>query len=616
MVYMIGSNLESEYNAASSDIIEMTSANYDPEHTHVLIYTGGAKSWGIPEISASENAIFEVANGYIKKIQTYNQELMTTAKPLTTFINYAYSNYPADLYDLILWDHGGGPIIGYGMDENDSDQTMGLNTLSGAIKNSDIIKNNQRIDFIGFDACLMGGIEVATKLKDYTDYVIASEESEPGGGWDYTFLSDTSTISDTAELGRSIIDHYADYYNNYIYDVDLSLSIIDTKKVDDLISSTNALFNKVSSAVTANTFSEYSRKMTRKKVYGYTGRDDESYDIVDLLDLVNSLSSQFPDEVSEIKNNISEAVIYNKSNISNTNGISVYFPTKNKAYASALTTRYKDVTFSDDYYNFLTKYVGFISGDKIVSRSIYNDLPRTVSENSISIELPDELVENYQEAELIIYRKLSENNFAPIYRSSEVELNNNILKASSQNLQFVVETTDKNNVQDHGWIVALEKERTDDYVDYVSYGVLYYNDDSFLGFSSKSYEMYMRINNGSDTAEVRDIRVASDSDFASKMSFDPNNIKFIEFVVPTYKLFDDNGNRLENIESRGTMYGTSVNIEDGDSYSIKLENLGYDFGSMYEGDLESSALSDYYCEFIVYDTQGNHHRLDLIHVEN
>ncbi|MCR5235609.1 MAG: hypothetical protein K6E34_00220 [Lachnospiraceae bacterium] len=35
-------------------------------------------------------------------------------------------------------------------------------------------------DFIGFDACLMATVETAYMLSPYADYMIASEEFEPG----------------------------------------------------------------------------------------------------------------------------------------------------------------------------------------------------------------------------------------------------------------------------------------------------------------------------------------------------------------------------------------------------------------------------------------------------
>ena len=54
MVYMIGSDLESETAAASLDITEMKDAHFDSEHTKVLVYTGGTKKWALDEVSAEE----------------------------------------------------------------------------------------------------------------------------------------------------------------------------------------------------------------------------------------------------------------------------------------------------------------------------------------------------------------------------------------------------------------------------------------------------------------------------------------------------------------------------------------------------------------------------------
>jgi len=45
MVYMCGSNLESEYGSASEDIREMLSSGCDFSRTKVLVMTGGATRW-------------------------------------------------------------------------------------------------------------------------------------------------------------------------------------------------------------------------------------------------------------------------------------------------------------------------------------------------------------------------------------------------------------------------------------------------------------------------------------------------------------------------------------------------------------------------------------------
>ncbi|MBQ1490817.1 MAG: hypothetical protein IIZ39_02555, partial [Blautia sp.] len=58
---------------------------------------------------------------------------------------------------------------------------MPLASINKALKNAGL-----RYDFIGFDTCLMATVENARMLADYADYMIASEETEPGIGWYYT----------------------------------------------------------------------------------------------------------------------------------------------------------------------------------------------------------------------------------------------------------------------------------------------------------------------------------------------------------------------------------------------------------------------------------------------
>lgn len=616
MVYMIGSNLESEGAAASLDISEMKKANFDHEHTKVLVYTGGTKKWALDDISAEENAIFEIVDGSLVKVKSDKKSLMTDPNNLIDFVNYAYEYYPADMYDLILWDHGGGPIFGYGQDENSlSGATMGTQVLADALSKTRVVTEGKKFDFVGFDACLMGSLEVAKALSKYSDYMIASEEVEPGNGWNYAFLDDLGVdekhINNTKELGQSIVDHYIEHYD--IDKFDLSLSVVDLGKVSEAIRLADDLFSNVKESINTQNFSQYSRLMTRKRVYGYTGKDSESYDLVDFMDLCNSLRGNYNDEVDKIENAFNDLVIYNKSNMDNTNGLSVYFLNFNKSAANEILKRYKEVSFSDTYYNFLDKYKDFVTGNKIASKSIYKGLKEEQKNGAIEIELPDELRDSYQSGEIIIYRKLDENKFMPVYRSSEVELDGNKLRATSYNLQFVIEITDTSGKVFYGWSAMMEKERNDKYADYVTFGVLYYNDDSsILGFDTKNYEMHIRLPNGSDEAQVRDIRVESDTELASKMSFDPGRIKFINFVVGAYKLFNDAGELDYNMESYGTLYGSEANVEEGDVYKIKLVGLDFDFGDMYSD--EFSKLDDYWAEFIVHDTQGDSHRLNLVHI--
>ena len=67
------------------------------------------------------------------------------------------------------------------------------------------------------------------------------------------------------------------------------------------------------------------------------------------------------------------------------------------------------------------------------------------------------------------------------------------------------------------------------------------------------------------------------------------------------------------MESHGVLYGTEANIEKGDTYKVKLVGLDFDFGDIYDG--EFSNTKDYYAEFIVHDTQGDSHQLNLVHID-
>ncbi len=617
MVYMIGSNLESEDAAGSLDIKEMLGANFDPETTNVLVYTGGSRKWALREIDPNENAVFEIKDGELEKVNTYEKKVMTHPEVLTEFIDYAYNNYESDLYDLVLWDHGGGPIMGFGLDENSlSAVPMSISQLSSALSETNLIKDGKKLDLIGFDACLMGSVEVAQALSDYGNYMVASEEIEPGKGWDYGFLNALSKESEdvsTVALGHQIVDSFFSHYDDYNYNVDLSLALVDLGKVNELSAAVDGLFSTVKGEVSATTFSDYSRTMTRSKVYGYLGNSNTSFDLVDLLDLCNSLKDSHAESVVAIKRNLDEAVLYSRSNIENTNGLSIYFVNYNKENAEKMVESYRDVAVSDNYYNFLNGYAKLVNGRSMVPKTVYNDLAEKRDGSNISIELSDELRDNYQSGEIIIFRKLDDNKFMPVYRSSEVALNGNQLSATTLDLQFVIEASLHDGTTEYGWATMAEKERTDEYTDYVTFGILYYEtDENSIGVGIKNYDMYIRLPKGSKEAVVKDIRVKSDNDLSSKMSFDSEKITEIDFLNGAYKLYNDNGVLDYNMATHGTNYGIGVNMRAGDTYKIKLVGLDYDFGDIFSGQFKNT--KDYYAEFVVHDTQGKTHSLNLVHI--
>ena len=169
------------------------------------------------------------------------EELMTDPEVLKAFINYGVMNYPAEKYDLILWDHGGGPTGGYGLDEHDYWSYMTFADIIDALSDNLVVDANSdsvpdgKFDFIDFDACLMSSVELCFALADYTDYYIASPETEPGYGQYYTaWLNQLGRDPDydTFELGKIFVDSFMDFYSTGEGTGDYgTLTVIDLQKL-------------------------------------------------------------------------------------------------------------------------------------------------------------------------------------------------------------------------------------------------------------------------------------------------------------------------------------------------------------------------------------------------
>ena len=130
---------------------------------------------------------------------------MGTAEQLAAFVELGLTQFPADRYALSIWDHGGG-WTGIGPDETDGHDVLDLADITSGLEQGLAAAGVERLDLLGFDACLMATYEVASALAPYADHLLASEELEPGHGWDYRSLQvladDPST--DAATLGSDV----------------------------------------------------------------------------------------------------------------------------------------------------------------------------------------------------------------------------------------------------------------------------------------------------------------------------------------------------------------------------------------------------------------------------
>lgn len=103
---------------------------------------------------------------------------------LAEFIVAGVAAKPADNYALVLSDHGAA-WPGIGGDESADHDTLTLDELDDALTQGLDAAGIDSLGLLGFDACLMATYEVASILAPHADRLLASQELEPGHGWDY-----------------------------------------------------------------------------------------------------------------------------------------------------------------------------------------------------------------------------------------------------------------------------------------------------------------------------------------------------------------------------------------------------------------------------------------------
>lgn len=360
MVYMCGTDLESKYGMATKDLQEMLGATIS-QNVNLIVETGGCKKWKNSSVSSSVNQIFKIENGKLKTVnKNAGSAAMTSPANLTDFIKYCNKNYPAERNILILWDHGGGSLTGYGYDEkNTSSSSMTLTKLNTALKNA-----NCKFDFIGFDACLMATLETALVCNNYADYLIASEETEPGTGWYYknwlTELSGNTSIS-TVDLGQTIIDDYVSSCKSSSSGSKVTLSLTDLAELQGTIPERFRTFaSSTNELIRSDDYKLVSDARAGVRQFSQQSKINQ----VDLADLATRIGT---DESKALETALHGCVKYNQSTMSRCNGLSIYFPYESTSSVKSAVASYKDLGIDDEYSKCIKSFASLEYGGQIAA---------------------------------------------------------------------------------------------------------------------------------------------------------------------------------------------------------------------------------------------------------
>jgi len=295
----------------------------------------------------------------IQQVADLGELNMASPSTLADFVHWGLSTYPADRTMLILWDHGAG-WMGFGSDESSPGHPMlSLAQISQGVSQGLQRAGVSRFDVLGFDACLMATFEVAAVLQPYADFLIASEELEPGHGWDYRAFSAARANPSipTIELLEIIVDEYFAQATVHDTSRDITLSVIDLAKVTALNEQLEAFATTLTQNI-SNNAAVIGRQREAAVRFGKNPNPTKEFHLVDLGDLARGLASvnnqSFGAARQALAAAISSAVVINRGGplASRATGISVYFPPSRDLYNSD----YDNIEEASGWRSFLRQY--------------------------------------------------------------------------------------------------------------------------------------------------------------------------------------------------------------------------------------------------------------------
>ncbi len=298
------------------DLEEMrTAAPSIPEGSHLVVYHAGRnKAPELKEITAAADVSHKVYDG------GYRNGLTLTPERMRGVFADGKALAPAVSYGLVFWSHGTGwvetsesrssaPSVSDGMSRSGSEEMFTVpdqqistfsfgNDYGTEMKITSLAEalSGQRFDFIYFDCCLMGSVEVAYELRNVTPTIVASptELQIFGMRYDLNIPEFFKPEPDMKEAARNTFNYYAQGIDGR--DPSCSMVVIETEHLPALAAATRDIM-----ATGAMPDAGY----RPARFYGYYRNS-----FVDMTDYITSLPGVSPSLISAWREAYNKAVVY------------------------------------------------------------------------------------------------------------------------------------------------------------------------------------------------------------------------------------------------------------------------------------------------------------------
>ena len=367
-IYMVGSDLEENALAGTTDLKELLSGYVllaENQAVEVIVAFGGARKddWRGMKLANIAQLLADVEDGEFGNETGANSYLyqaggahMGDESSLKLFLDYLRDGYVNfDQTFLTFWDHGGS-YTGFGNDTNFNLDPLRMDEIEGAFRRSRL----GTFDLVGFDACLMASVEVAKIIESHAKYMIASEELEPGHGWQWTGVVQHYALAEsTVEAGEAMIDYYVQEVHQYHAD-GKTLSLLDLSQFDGLATALNPVVSAYGGLLHDEAYSDsLILGSTRARSYGVGVGGIGSRKSIDLMHFTQLLEENLPDtdigpSLSELTEAIERFVVHSNHDGSRPNsfGIAIDAPENAEAEYSAYKINDTWVDFQNEYRDF------------------------------------------------------------------------------------------------------------------------------------------------------------------------------------------------------------------------------------------------------------------------
>lgn len=260
---------------------------------------------------------------------------------LTKVLELARHYYPAKGYGLVLSSHGAGWLESRNTITESKVRSVGQDYDTDRVHEMEVKDFAKAIpyplDYILFDCCFMGCVEVAWELRDVTPLIGFSPTEIVADGFDYKLIT-TRLLAPQPDVLAVCEDYYAQYIAPQQTRPYATITLVDTQKLQPLANICKTLFQKYRSKLAT---------LSMDKVQHYY-RDNGEYRYYHFFDLRHMLvqAGITEQETAQLDQALDGCILYERHtprffslDLINICGLSVYMPSSGNATIDAY---YKD----------------------------------------------------------------------------------------------------------------------------------------------------------------------------------------------------------------------------------------------------------------------------------